>query len=326
MNLTKKQIELVIEKASKALAEYCIQHDLHHTVTGVSGGLDSAVTLALAKQAKDYALKKGFSLKNIGLILPCHSDSEHAVLAKKVMKKFGAEFLEIDLTKVFEGIEKNILKPVRLSLGKLSLREVPERDDEAIPGVRDIPHGIASPLAVLRGARNDSVNRFLISRGNVKARLRMALGTYFVANMVNGLVLSTDNFSEYFMGFWTLHGDVGDFGMIQELWKSDEIPAIAKALQVPQEIIDAAPTDGLGVTPGGDEAQMGAPYSVVDKILQELIRQGIDLNGPISQLKALPRIPGISPALLKKIAERSLRNAFKRKNPINLRRKDLGLL
>ena len=292
MALTQKQIKVVVEKASLALAKYCIRHGIHRTVTGVSGGLDSAVTLALSQQAAKVASQKGHELLSLGLVLPCHSDPQHSLLGKKVIRTFGAELLEIDLTGVFDHLEKNLLRPVAQELVSYH--------------------------------RDASQARYRTSQGNVKARLRMALGTYYVANMVNGLVLSTDNYSEYWMGFWTLHGDVGDFGMIQELWKGDELVQVAEYLGVPKEVIDAAPTDGLGILPGGDEAQLGAPYLVVDKVLKTLLKQ-IDLNGSLSQLKKLPRVTGVPQELVQKIAERALRNAFKRKNPLNLRRGSLGL-
>jgi hypothetical protein len=35
-----------------------------------------------------------------------------------------------------------------------------------------------------------------------------------------GLVLSTDNLTEYLLGFFTIFGDQGDFGPIQNLWKT----------------------------------------------------------------------------------------------------------
>lgn len=285
MKLSEKQITMIVRKASEALLRYCMSFHIHATITGVSGGLDSAVTLALGKKAGELGSKKGFELRTIGLILPCQSDPEHSRLGKRVIEKFGAELIEIDLTGIF------LSSRVKLSVVK-------ERDE---------------------------VERSRIAQGNVKARLRMALGTYYVANLVNGLVLSTDNYSEYWMGFWTLHGDVGDFGLIQELWKGDELPAIAQYLGVPQEVIDAKPTDGLGVHDGGDEGQLGAPYKTVDHIVRTLQEKGIDLNGPMDQLNRLPKIPDIDPALVKKIAERALRNAFKRKGQVVVKRKDLGL-
>lgn len=292
MHLTQEQIATVIQNASQKLADYCLQHDLHAVVTGVSGGLDSAVTLGLSAKAQEICRQQGHTVKNVGLILPCHSDPEHAVLGKKVIQTFQAELLEIDLSGVFDFVEKAILRPIADQLSDLHTSD------------RDMNYRTA--------------------QGNVKARMRMAFGTYYVANMINGMVLSTDNYSEMMMGFWTLHGDVGDFGMIQNLWKGTELPQIAEALGVPQEVIDAAPTDGLNVLPGGDEAQLGAKYQEVDEIIRKLQEQGIDLDGSPDQLNALPDI-GYDATLVRKIAIRALKNAFKRKNPLNLSREELGL-
>lgn len=294
MALSKEQIKMLVNNASSALADYCIAAEIHNTVTGVSGGLDSAVTLALSTRASEIARGKGFELKSLGLILPCQSDPVDSVLAKKVIKHFKAELIEIDLTGAFEELERMILKPLAGQLTEYH-RHGPEQ-------------------------------RYRTSQGNVKARLRMTLGTYYVANMVNGLVLSTDNHSEYWLGFWTLHGDVGDFGMIQELWKGDELIQVAKQLGMPSEIIDAVPKDGLSIVPGGDEAQIGASYSVVDKVLKAAIAHGIDLNGSLNQLDNLPDLEGVEAPLVKKILIRSLKNSFKRKSPRNLSRKDLGII
>lgn len=47
-----------------------------------------------------------------------------------------------------------------------------------------------------------------ISKGNIQARLRM-IYLYNLASIHKGLVMSTDNQTEYQLGFWTIHGDVG---------------------------------------------------------------------------------------------------------------------
>ncbi len=292
MKLSENQLETVIERASAALSEYCIDSQIHAVVTGVSGGLDSAVTIALAQRAQQKTIKSGHELKNIGLILPCHSDPQHAVLGKKVVQRFEADLLEVDLTSVFDAAHDAVLRP------------------------------LSDRLVDLVGGQAE--DRYRTAQGNIKARMRMTFGTYYVANMVNGMVLSTDNFSELMMGFWTLHGDVGDFGMIQNLWKGTELIQIAKALDVPAEVISAAPTDGLGVLPGGDEAQLGAKYEEIDEILKDLMMAGIDLDGSLEQLKTLPQI-GHDEELVYKTAKRALGNAFKRRNPVNLSREDLGL-
>jgi NAD+ synthetase len=65
-----------------------------------------------------------------------------------------------------------------------------------------------------------------ISQGNIKARLRM-LTLYDIASKVGGIVMDTDNLTEHFLGFWTIHGDDGDFNPIGGLWKH-EVYGLAK--------------------------------------------------------------------------------------------------
>jgi len=48
---------------------------------------------------------------------------------------------------------------------------------------------------------------YKIRMGNIKARMRM-IHLYNLASKHKGMVLSTDNLTEYNLGFWTLCGDV----------------------------------------------------------------------------------------------------------------------
>lgn len=59
-----------------------------------------------------------------------------------------------------------------------------------------------------------------ISQGNLKARLRMIM-LYNTASINNGIVIDTDNLTEHYLGFFTIHGDVGDFKPIGKLWKTE---------------------------------------------------------------------------------------------------------
>ena len=101
---------------------------------------------------------------------------------------------------------------------------------------------------------NDSMLSKL-RQGNLKARMRMML-LYDLAQLHRGIVIATDNFTEYLTGFWTLHGDVGDYAPLLNLWKT-EVYALAKHLlsecnakqkQALQLCIDAVPVDGLGIS------------------------------------------------------------------------------
>lgn len=48
-----------------------------------------------------------------------------------------------------------------------------------------------------------------IANGNIMARLRM-MYLYNQAGIKKGIVIDTDNLTEHYLGFWTIHGDEGD--------------------------------------------------------------------------------------------------------------------
>ena len=116
-----------------------------------------------------------------------------------------------------------------------------------------------------------------ISQGNIKARLRM-ITLYDIASKSNGIVIGTSNKTEWLTGFWTLHGDVGDFNPIGELWKT-EVYALAhylkdtyfKESKALEQSIALIPTDGNGVKSGGDAEQImpGYGYNEIDHVLSK---------------------------------------------------------
>ncbi|MFT6797886.1 MAG: NAD+ synthase, partial [Maribacter sp.] len=101
--------------------------------------------------------------------------------------------------------------------------------------------------------------RFM-SLANTRARLRMT-SLYYFAALKRYLVAGTGNKVEDFgVGFYTKYGDGGvDLSPIADLMKS-EVYEIAKALGINEEIIKAAPTDGLWGDDRTDEDQIGASY------------------------------------------------------------------
>jgi len=105
--------------------------------------------------------------------------------------------------------------------------------------------------------------RFM-SLANTRARLRMTTLYYFAA-LKNLLVAGTGNKVEDFgVGFYTKYGDGGvDLSPIADLMKS-EVYQLAEFLKINQEIIDAAPTDGLWGDDRTDEDQIGASYDELE--------------------------------------------------------------
>ena len=155
-----------------------------------------------------------------------------------------------------------------------------------------------------------------IQNGNVKARIRM-IYLYDLASVNNGLVLSTDNYTEYLLGFWTLHGDVGDYGMVQNLWKTEvyemtewiaenEYTISPKAKEAIRRVLEADATDGLGISKTdldqilpGWEGNSRDGYRLVDLRLHTHLSSRVeDLNDPVIQ--------------------RYHRTKFKRENPYNI--------
>ena len=103
-----------------------------------------------------------------------------------------------------------------------------------------------------------------LSLANTRARLRMTT-LYYFAGLHRYLVAGTGNKVEDFgVGFFTKYGDGGvDLSPIADLTKS-EVYEIAKYLNINNEIITAAPTDGLFGDDRSDEDQLGASYDELE--------------------------------------------------------------
>lgn len=156
---------------------------------------------------------------------------------------------------------------------------------------------------------------YKVIRGNIKARFRMMF-LYDAARKNEGMVLSTDNLTEYNLGFWTIMGDEGDYGMIQNLWKS-ELYLIAKELMnsfdqqnepekanILNNIINCSPTDGNGVSNTSLDQISANSYEDVDCLLQKYLQgDQTNINHPVIQ--------------------RHLRTEYKRLRPINIPREKL---
>lgn len=174
-----------------------------------------------------------------------------------------------------------------------------------------------------------------IAEGNIKARSRM-IYLYDLAYRNRGMVMGTDNLTELLVGFWTLHGDVGDYGLIQNLWKTEvyDLAIWMGYYDGPQcksgdllACVKAVPTDGLGIT-SSDLEQLGAStYAEVDKILKTWLTEDKDAFLWDECLNYLGRLTEYEKFLeyresLKNhpVVLRHIKTEFKRTAPINLSR------
>ena len=117
-----------------------------------------------------------------------------------------------------------------------------------------------------------SLNQFNSEHGfaNTRARLRMTT-LYQVAAANNGIVVGTGNKVEDFgVGFYTKYGDGGvDISPIADCNKS-EVWEIGKSINILQEIIEAAPTDGLWDDGRTDEGQLGLKYEELEEAMNNV--------------------------------------------------------
>ena len=248
-------------------AEYVTSNNLKAMVLGISGGIDSTVVAAIC-----HEVSKKTDIPLIGRSLPIKNKEDEFSVSELVGEAFCDEF------KVF-----NLSNSYKASLFDLCA------DAGLIKDYKGYDWYWVSDLEELTG-------RTPIANGNLQARCRMK-HLYDIASIRKGLVMSTDNQTEYQLGFWTIHGDVGDFDPIQDLWKTevyglanylrdrykskalealhndyketcDKYRAMSYAVYSSCKLI---PTDGLGIS-NSDLEQIGAKsYDEVDDILSRYI-------------------------------------------------------
>ena len=234
----------VFNNLIEGIVEYVANNNIKCLVLGISGGIDSTVCAALCNKAIVR-----FKAKYPGIDSPTLAGFSLPCSTNKENEVSAASLVGKEFCTTFDEI---------------NLEDVYETVEDFCKGTIH------------------SIDATPISRGNIKARLRM-LTLYDIASRTRGLVVDTDNLTEHFLGFWTLHGDDGDFNPIGGLWKH-EVYGLAKWMKEnvfnDSEALEASialmPTDGNGVKEGGDLAQIapGKTYDDVDEILHAWV--GLD--------------------------------------------------
>ncbi len=145
-----------------------------------------------------------------------------------------------------------------------------------------------------------------LRRGNIMARTRMIV-LYDRSAKLGALVLGTSNKTEGLLGYTTQFGDnASAINPIGDLYKT-QVWQLAKALGVPDSIIDKAPSADLwaGQT---DEQEMGISYPVVDRLLYYMV------DCVLSESELFEH--GFSFELLQKIKKMIARSQYKRMTPL----------
>ena len=191
-----------------------------------------------------------------------------------------------------------------------------------------------------------------LTNGNIQARLRM-IYLYNLAGMYKGLVMDTDNLTENNLGYFTIHGDVGDFNPIGGLWKTEvfelakwlisyyqtnaiktmeksglvdyseweEAVNVDSVIYAIEESLKLKPTAGLGIT-NNDLEELGADsYEQVDIILKDILRWKFwnetcswkEREYPLEDYLKEHKVENIPYVVIERVAVRHFRSEFKRK-------------
>lgn len=252
----------------KRTEDYICSNNLKCMVLGISGGIDSTVVAAIC-----HEVSKRTGVPLIGRSLPTTNNKTNEVsTADLVGKVFCTDYKVCPIDRFYHQFMIDI---VHKETGSVRYRQ------------NELTGGFTIDLEDCLKFQTP------IANGNIQARLRM-IYLYNLASIHRGLVMDTDNLTENNLGYFTIHGDVGDFNPIGGLWKTEVFelasyirdhyrfeaqvhsnPSLIemssnKAIAV-EESLKLKPTAGLGIT-DSDLDEIGADsYEQVDSILQEIL-------------------------------------------------------
>ncbi|ESY21932.1 MULTISPECIES: NAD(+) synthase [unclassified Mesorhizobium] len=239
-------------------------------VLGLSGGIDSSVSAALAARAVGH--------QNVLCVLMPESDSdpESLRLGHLVADTFGVEAVVEDIGPTLRAMgcyerRDAFIREMVPDYGKgwaskIVIANVLEGEGYNISSlvVQD-PQGkqtkLRMPVAVYLG---------IVAATNMKQRTRKQL-EYYHADRLNFAVLGTPNRLEYDQGFFVKNGDgAADVKPIAHLYKT-QVYALAAYLGIPEEVRNRPPTtDTYSLAQTQEEFYFSLPYDRMDLCLYGL--------------------------------------------------------
>jgi NAD+ synthase len=222
-----------------------VLHRLHRTggVVGISGGIDSAVTIVLAAKA--------LGTENVlGIMLPEQDSSRDSTpFAQNLADKFGVKAITEDITGALQGFGcyQRRDEAVRTVLPEYDPAHYKMKIGIKSSGlITNLPPFFSVTIIDSKGnsqSKRIPANelRQIEAASNFKQRCRMSM-LYYHAERLHYVVIGTPNKHEVEQGFFVKYGDGGaDVMPIAHLYKT-QVYQLARYLDIPQEIINRTPT------------------------------------------------------------------------------------
>ncbi|MDD5676145.1 MAG: NAD(+) synthase [Chitinivibrionales bacterium] len=236
-------------------------------VVGISGGIDSSVTLALCARALG-------GREVLGLQMPeRHSAPESLYLGELAIAHAAAQKTVVDIAPVLEavGFYRRYDEVARSMIGaygagwksKIVLRNVSE--DGRLPYFSLVAQAPQGDIVKQRLDLKSYLE--IVAATNFKQRIRAML-EYYHADRLNYVVAGTPNRLEHDLGFFVKQGDgAADVKPLAHLYKT-QVYQLAECLDLPVEIRARAPTtDTYSLPQGQDEFFFSLPYKEMDLCL-----------------------------------------------------------
>jgi len=232
-------------------------------VVAISGGVDSAVCAALAVRAVGRE-------RVLGLLLPERdSASASTMRGREVVAKLGIAHEEFDIAPALDALgcyrwRDAAIHNVFPAYGSDWKSKIVIAGGQS-GGFNYFKLVVQSPDGQVSESRLDAKNYLqIVAATNFKQRVRKTI-EYCHADRLNYAVVGTPNRLEYDQGFFVKNGDgSADMKPIAHLYKT-QVYALARYLELPEEICDAHPTtDTYSMVQGQDEFYFALPYAKMD--------------------------------------------------------------
>jgi NAD+ synthase len=236
-------------------------------VVGLSGGIDSSVTVALCVRALGKE-------RVLGLFMPERDSSDDALrLGTLLAGQLGIRSVTEDIRPALDGLGcySRQLEAIRMVFPeygegwrcKLTLPSILDSDRLNFTSLT-----VEDPQGQQRSARMPPAAYLqMVAATNFKQRTRKMM-EYYHADRLHYAVAGTPNLLEYDQGFFVKQGDgAADFKPIAHLYKT-QVYALAAYLGVPEEIRRRPPTtDTFSLAQSQEEFYFALPHADMDLCL-----------------------------------------------------------